>query len=82
MREEREKAGEEQPETGGQRERGAEHLPVLSQELAEPPVIQHGSVYRHCPVQNGFLSVNHRVLLFQRVFCRISFAEHRGQYLG
>lgn len=82
MREERERAGEEQPETGGQRERGTEHLTLVTQEPAELPVIQRGSVYRRCPVQNGFLSVNHRVLLFQRVFCRISFAEHRGQYLG
>lgn len=65
----------------------AKHLTFLIEELAALPVIAlpvipHFCVYECCPVQNGFLSVNHHVLLFQRVFCRISFAEHRGQYLG
>lgn len=73
---------EREARTERERERNAKHLSFLIQELAALPVIQCLSVYKRCPVQNGFLSVNHHVLFFQRVFCRISFAEHRGQYLG
>lgn len=60
----------------------AKNLTFLIQNLAAPPATLHCCVYACCPVQNGFLSVNHHVPFFQRVFCRISFAEHRGQYLG
>lgn len=45
MREKQEKAGEERPETDGQRECNAEHLTLLIQELADLPVIQYCSVY-------------------------------------